>query len=114
SIEEKKNLEDSIPVSCFTATAKQKVIEDIRDYFKEKLSLDLEMFTSKASRTNLEYKVFEKRDDEEKYQALRDLIESKNCPTIVYVSRTRKAYLLAERLLKDGFRAKPYHGKMDN
>lgn len=113
SIQEKKNLEDGIPVSCFTATAKQKVIEDIRDYFKEKLSLDLELFASKASRTNLHYKVIEKRNEEEKYQTLRDLIEEKNCPTIIYVSRTLKAYLLAERLTKDGFTAKPYHGKMD-
>ena len=113
SIQEKKNLEDGIPVSCFTATAKQKVIEDIRDYFKEKLSLDLEIFTSKASRTNLHYKVFEKENEEEKYQTVRDLIEEKNCPTIIYVSRTRKAYLLAERLTQDGFNAKPYHGKMD-
>ncbi len=112
-IQEKKNLEDGIPVSCFTATAKQKVIEDIRDYFKEKLSLNLELFTSKASRTNLQYKVFEKGDEEEKYQAARDLIEEKNCPTIIYVSRTRKAYSLAERLTEDGFNAKPYHGKMD-
>lgn len=112
-IQEKKNLEDGIPVSCFTATAKQKVIEDIRDYFKEKLSLDLELVTSKASRTNLQYKVFEKGDEEEKYQAARDLIEEKNCPTIIYVSRTRKAYSLAERLTEDGFNAKPYHGKMD-
>lgn len=113
TIQEKKNLEDGIPVSCFTATAKQKVIEDIRDYFKEKLSLELELFTSKASRTNLRYKVFEKGDEEEKYQTVRDLIEDKNCPTIIYVSRTRKAYLLAERLTNDGFNAKPYHGKMD-
>lgn len=112
-IQEKKNLEDGIPVSCLTATAKQKVIEDIRDYFKEKLSLDLELFTSKASRTNLQYKVFEKGDEEEKYQAARDLIEEKNCPTIIYVSRTRKAYSLAQRLTEDGFNAKPYHGKMD-
>lgn len=113
SIQEKKNLEDGIPVSCFTATAKQKVIEDIRDYFREKLSINLELFTSKTSRTNLQYKVFEKGDEEEKYQTVRDLIEEKNCPTIIYVSRTRKAYLLAERLSKDGFNAKPYHGKMD-
>jgi len=112
-IQEKKNLEDGIPVSCFTATAKQKVIEDIRDYFNEKLSLDLEVFTSKASRTNLQYKVFEKQNDEEKYLTARDLIEEKNCPTIIYVSRTRKAYLLAERLANDGFNAKPYHGKME-
>lgn len=113
AIQEKKNLEEGIPVSCFTATAKQKVIEDIRNYFKEKLSLELELFSSKASRTNLQYKVFEKEGEEEKYQAVRDLIEEKNCPTIIYVSRTRKAYLLAERLTQDGFKAKPYHGKMD-
>ncbi|MGE6221695.1 RecQ family ATP-dependent DNA helicase [Nubsella zeaxanthinifaciens] len=113
SIQEKKNLEDGIPVSCFTATAKQKVIEDIKDYFKEKLSLNLEVFTSKASRTNLRYKVYEKGDEDDKYQTVRDLIELKNCPTIIYVSRTRKAFLLAERLFKDGFSAKAYHGKMD-
>jgi superfamily II DNA helicase RecQ len=41
SIQEKKNLEDGIPVSCFTATAKQKVIEDIRDYFRENFHLTL-------------------------------------------------------------------------
>lgn len=113
SIQEKKNLEEGIPVSCFTATAKQKVIEDIRDYFKEKLSLELEIFASQSSRTNLRYKVYEKGNDEEKFQAVRDLIEEKNCPTIIYVSRTKKAYSLAERLTEDGFNAKPYHGKMD-
>ena len=114
SIQQKKNLTENIPVSCFTATAKQKVIEDIRDYFKEKLSLELEVFSSKASRTNLHYKVFEKGNEEEKYQATRDLIDEKNCPTIIYVSRTRRAFQLAERLIADGFNAKPYHGKMDS
>jgi len=113
SLQEKKNLEEKIPISCFTATAKQKVIEDIRSYFKEKLSIELEVFTSKTSRTNLQYKVFEKGDEEEKYNTVRDLVEEKNCPTIIYVSRTLKAYNLAERLSKDGFNAKPYHGKMD-
>ena len=113
AIQEKKNLDEGIPVSCFTATAKQKVIEDIRGYFKEKLSIDPELFTTKASRTNLQFKVFEKASEEEKYQSVRDLIIKKNCPTIIYVSRTRKAYLLAERLTTDGFNAKPYHGKMD-
>lgn len=114
SLQEKKNLYDGIPVSCFTATAKQKVIEDIKDYFKEKLSLDLELFTSKASRTNLQYKVFEKTDEEEKYNSVRDLIEEKNCPSIIYVSRRGRAAKLAERLTKDGFIAKPFHGGMDS
>jgi len=113
SLQEKKNLADTIPVSCFTATAKQKVIEDIRSYFKEKLSLNLEVFKSKASRTNLHYKVYGSISDEDKYNKVRDLIESKKCPCIIYVSRTTKAYALAERLSNDGFNAKPYHGRMD-
>ncbi|MDD4681092.1 MAG: DEAD/DEAH box helicase, partial [Clostridia bacterium] len=67
SLQEKKNLEEAIPVSCFTATAKQKVIEDIRAYFQEKLGLDLDVFSTNVSRTNLHYKVFQKRSEEEKY-----------------------------------------------
>lgn len=112
-IQEKKNLEYGIPVSCFTATAKQKVIEDIQKYFKDKLLIDLEIFTAKSSRHNLKYQVFEKDGEEEKYQTARNLIEGKACPTIIYVSRTKKAYELAKRLNDDGFNAKPYHGKMD-
>jgi len=115
SIQEKKNLTESIPVSCFTATAKLNVIEDIKNYFKTTLSLDLELFTSNVSRQNLHFKVFQKENKEEKYQALRDLIDDKDCPpTIVYVSRTNLAFKLAERLAKDGYNAKPYHGKMDS
>lgn len=114
SLQEKKNLEERIPVSCFTATAKQKVIEDICAYFKEKLGLKLEIFPSKATRTNLQYRVFEKGDDEEKYNAVRDLIEEKDCPTIIYVSRTKRARDLAERLKEDGFDARAFHGKMES
>lgn len=112
-IREKKNL-DVIPVSCFTATARPLVIEDIQDYFKKELNIDLELFTSSASRTNLHYQVVSKESEEEKYQATRDLIEEKNCPTIVYVSRTARAYKLAERLNSDGFLSRPYHGKMES
>jgi ATP-dependent DNA helicase RecQ len=113
SLQEKKNLPEPIPVSCFTATAKQNVIDDVRNYFREKLSLGLDVFTSGESRTNLKYKVFENNNEQDKYNRLRELIESKNCPTIVYVSRTRRAHLLADTLSKDGFDARPYHGKMD-
>ena len=49
-LQAKKGLAEPIPVSCFTATAKQKVISDIRDYFQSKLGVELERFTSAASR----------------------------------------------------------------
>jgi len=113
-LQEKKNIEDQIPVSCFTATAKQKVIEDICAYFKEKLGINFEIFPSRASRTNLQYQVFEKGDDESKYNAVRDLIQDKDCPTIIYVSRTRRAKELATRLSSDGFNARAFHGKMES
>jgi len=113
SLQDTKNLEEKIPVSCFTATAKQKVIEDICEYFKEKLGIKLEIFPSKATRTNLQYKVFEKDDDEQKYSMVRDLIEEKVCPTIIYVSRTKRARDLADRLKEDGFNARAFHGKME-
>jgi len=112
SLQKKKGLQDKIPVSCFTATAKQKVIEDIRSYFKEKLDLDLELYTATASRTNLHYKVFNEEGETQKYAEIRRLLEAKQCPTIIYVSRTKKAFKLAESLKEDGFIAMPFHGKM--
>lgn len=108
-----KGLDNPIPVSCFTATAKLKVIEDIRNYFRDKLKLDLKLFNAKASRTNLHYRVYRQDNEEDKYNQLRFIIESKDCPTIVYVSRTKRAYQLAERLNEDGFPAKAFHGKME-
>ena len=111
---EKKKLKEPIPVSCFTATAKQKVISDIREYFKKKLGLELELFTTSAARTNLRYEVLYKETHDEKYSAMRDLIEQKNCPTIVYVSRTKRTRMLAEKLCADGFKARPFNGKMDS
>lgn len=112
-LQEKKGLQQPIPVSCFTATAKQKVIEDISTYFKDKLNIRLELFRSDISRTNLQYQVFERNQENEKYNSLRDIIEQKSCPTIVYVARTRTATKLAARLKQDGFSVAAFHGKMD-
>ncbi|MCL1992515.1 MAG: RecQ family ATP-dependent DNA helicase [Spirochaetes bacterium] len=113
SLQKKKNRHTNIPVSCFTATAKQQVIADIKSYFKAKLGIELELFTSNAQRTNLSYHIFNEDRDSEKYLKLRHLIEGNECQTIVYVSRTRRAEQLAEKLNADGYPAKPYHGQMD-
>ena len=101
-----------IPVSCFTATAKQKVIQDICDYFKRTLDLELELFASAASRTNLHYSVIHTDTDEDKYTKLRGLVSEAQCPTIIYVSRTRRTKELAARLTRDGLRAIPFNGRM--
>lgn len=113
SLQAEKGLVEGIPVSCFTATAKPKVVEDIKAYFKDKLGLPLIDFTSNTARANLQFRVVRQSNQEEKYATLRAYIEQKPCPTIVYVSRTKAADELAARLTADGFPAKTYHGQMD-
>ncbi|MEB3766502.1 RecQ family ATP-dependent DNA helicase [Acinetobacter sp. MD2] len=112
NLQETKQLAEPIAVSCFTATAKQRVVDDICAYFKTRLGLELEIFSAKVSRKNLRYQVFNKQGHDEKYQTLRQLIEDKNCPTIIYVSRTKRVKALVEQLGQDGFNVRGYHGKM--
>lgn len=108
-----KGCTETVPVSCFTATAKPKVVQDICDYFKQTLGIDFEIYASEAARTNLHYSVIHADTDDDKYTKLRSLIAGSSCPTIVYVSRTKRTKQLAEKLTRDGFNALPFNGKMD-
>lgn len=110
--QQKKGLKTPIPVSCFTATAKQKVIQDICDYFKQTINQNLELFASTASRTNLRYSVIHSDTDEDKYVKLRSIIAESYCPVIIYVSRTRRTKEIAVKLTRDGFAALPFNGRM--
>ena len=102
-----------IAVSCFTATAKLRVIRDICDYFRQNLGLELEVFSAESARKNLKYHFLPVENDAAKYMKLRSLLEARNCPSIVYVSRTKEAEEIARRLEQDGISAKPFHGRMD-
>lgn len=101
-----------IPVSCFTATAKPSVIADICEYFKDRLDLDLQLFQASANRKNLEFKVFETRGNEAKYTRLKQLLNQREGPKIVYVSRVNTAVPLAQKLRVDGFQAEAFHGRL--
>ena len=110
--EKQKGGGHKIPVSCFTATAKQKVIQDISDYFEKWLGIHLELYASSATRTNLRYSVIHSETKEDKYLKLRQLIAESDCPTIVYVARVRRTHEIAEKLTRDGFQALPFNGRM--
>ena len=112
-IQQKKGLERPIPVSCFTATARPKVIGDIIDYFDRINGIALEKFTTAATRTNLRYTVLHRNNKNEKYTTLRSLLQSKGCPSIVYVARTKSAENIAEQLRNDGLDARAFHGQME-
>ncbi|MDD4157670.1 MAG: AAA family ATPase, partial [Candidatus Cloacimonetes bacterium] len=101
-----------IPVSCFTATAKQEVIEDIIKYFADNLDLKLKKVVSTSGRKNLKYNAIYVKDNAEKMQKLSDLLIEYKCPTIIYVSFPHNATSLARELNDKGFKALFYHGKM--
>ncbi|NPA03271.1 MAG: ATP-dependent DNA helicase RecQ, partial [Epsilonproteobacteria bacterium] len=101
-----------IPVSCFSATAKSNVIEDIQNYFKEKLSLTLTSFIAKPERKNLNYYSILVKNEEEKFSWLLKLL--KETPALVYIpSSTKKCENIALELQTLGFNAKPFHAKLE-
>lgn len=110
--QETKNIK--IPISLFTATAKQNVLDDIFSYFKTTLNLELELFKTKSiKRTNLNYKIINVNNDNEKYKYIRSLIEEHNCVTIIYASRVKTVEKISEKLQKDNINAKYFHAKMN-
>ena len=109
-----KKLETPIPVSCFTATAKQDVIDDICGYFKTRLNIDLVKFVSPATRTNLHYDVIEaEQDSKSRNRQLVGLLKEYRGPKIIYASKVKTTEKLAENLHQYGFNSASYNGKMD-
>ena len=89
-------------------------MSDICDYFKQKLGVSLKIFAANAERKNLRYSVLHAETQDEKYNLLRNLILGHQCPSIVYVSRTRRTKELTEHLRSDGITALPFNGKMES
>ena len=112
SLEEEKMFE-KIPVSCFTATAKPQVITDIKQYFKEKLDIDLDEYITRASRTNLKYEVINIEDPARKTATLLKLLERCEKPVIIYASRTKRVEELHHDIEKANFNSTYFHGKLD-
>jgi ATP-dependent DNA helicase RecQ len=102
-----------IPISCFTATAKPQVIEDIKTYFKERLDLNLREYVTRSQRENLHYEVINVEDTKQKSIHLISLLSTCEKPAIVYSSRTRRVEQLAEEIRKAGMSVTFFHGKMD-
>ena len=107
--------EKPIPVSCFTATAKPQVVEDIRNYFKNGLGLDLIPYISQARRENLEYEVLPVEDTtaEARQRVLLGLLNTCEKPAIVYASRTKRVDELVDRIKAIGISVRGFHGKME-
>lgn len=123
-----------VPVICCTATATQRVRDDIIDT----LALDrskLKTFTMTTSRPNLHYEVRFKSDEEDHYDDFLLWIKkahqrrsqgpraqelaakgerATNVPGIIYTLYRKDCEILASRLSQDGIGAKPYHAGLTN
>ena len=112
---DKKPFQKYIPISCFTATAKPSVIEDIEKYFFDGLEIKLDKYLAVPERKNLRYQSIP-IDDKNKYTELLRLINENEGSTLVYIpSSTKKCDEIAEKLSLDTEKiVKSFHSKIDS
>ena len=112
---DKKPFQEHIPISCFTATAKPGVIEDIKNYFNQGLGLDLGEYLAKPERNNLQYRAID-APKQKKYTALLKLIEEHKGSTLVYIpTSTKMCDEIAEKLALDtGKSVRSFHSKIES
>ena len=112
---EKKPFQDHIPISCFTATAKPSVIEDIDKFFLEGLDIKLEKYLAVPERKNLKYKSIPS-EAKNKYKELLKLVNENSGSTLIYIpSSTKKCDEVAEQLSLDTEKnIKSFHSKIDS
>ena len=98
-----------VPVMALTATATQKVREDIIG----QLSLEqAQIFISSFNRPNLSYAVLPKKDAYE--QLLELLREHRQDSAIIYCFSRKDTERLAADLRREGFKARPYHAGLES
>jgi len=80
---ENSSIQD-LSISCFTATAKQEVVDEIKKYFKLHFNKDLKEYKSRAKRENLHYEAYEipisdkkSVEDKNKFEKLIEIIENR-------------------------------------
>ena len=110
-----KPFQNHIPISCFTATGKPKVIEDIKNYFFNELDIKLEEYFAEPHRKNLQYKSIPS-SKKDKYTELLKLINEHDGSTLIYIpSSTKDCDDVANKLTMDTNKVvKSFHSKLDS
>ncbi len=104
-----RNIFPEVPAMALTATATQKVREDII----YQLSLDkAQIFISSFNRPNLSYAVLPKKDSYD--QLMQILRQHQNEAAIIYCFSRKDTEHLAADLRQEGFKALPYHAGLES
>ncbi|KAG9386170.1 ATP-dependent DNA helicase [Pyrenophora tritici-repentis] len=96
-------------VVCLTATATSQVAKDIRDAFKIP---EEGLFRTTMYRPNLRLLAEANTKDTDYVEKLVHHLKKHTGPTIVYVTIQKATEMLAAKLKKQGFNARPYHAGM--
>lgn len=99
------------PIGCFTATAKQEVIDDIKEHFKETLDVDFIEKISLKDRPNLDFNIIE-CEQHEKTNTISTLLSeyiSDQGGAIIFVSRRKAAEDIAKQLKNQNWNCEYFH-----
>lgn len=121
-LENESKFQSKIPVSCFTATAKPEVLNDIKKYFFDKLNIELKEFIASSKRYNLKYRAIEVLTKKDKYELLiKELTKNGKKPTIIYIPQNAKECKELsktlnndERLFEFDLVIEPFYSKIDD
>lgn len=97
-------------ILALTATATDKVTEEIRQYLMLRNPF---VYQHPMDRENISYDIRKYRDEQEKTDALFEIVDTFGGPGIIYAGTRKKSQELARKLIEKGIRAAFYHGGME-
>ena len=103
-------------VACFTATARQDVVEEIISHFKDELNLELRLFQGGVERSNLHFEIHSV-SPHEKPDTLNQILKERlpdesDGAAIVYCATRKNTQAVSEYLNQKGWRSGFFHGAM--
>lgn len=103
-------------VACFTATARQDVVEEIITHFKDELNLELTLFQGGVERSNLHFEIHAV-SAHEKLETLHRMLKERlpdesDGAAIVYCATRKKTQAVSEYLNQKGWQSGFFHGAM--
>ncbi len=97
-------------ILALTATADDKVVEDIRFYLQLKSAV---VHRQPIDRTNISYTIIKVNSQIDKTEWIKDRLQSTIGPGIIYVASRKRADELSEYLRREGIQIASYHAGME-
>ncbi|MCG8471765.1 MAG: RecQ family ATP-dependent DNA helicase [Desulfobacterales bacterium] len=112
-LENHTTIENSPQITCYTATAKTEVIDELMSHFKERLAVELDLLQGGVERENLIFEI-QTVTEAEKEEAIISLLEAylgkkEKGAAIIYFSKRRRTEEFAESLSSSGWKALAFH-----